>query len=404
MEQGIMATMISSPERDGLQMEKKPTSWSAVLAVALSAFVLVSSEFMPVSLLTPISLDLGVSEGHAGQAISISGAFALLTSLFVSPLTARLDRKYLLLSLTLLMMISGSVVAFAPNYLVFMVGRALIGVAIGGFWSMSAAIAMRLVPDADVPRALAMVNGGSALAMVVATPMGSSLGALIGWRYTFFCIVPIAAIALCWKFISLPSLRVADNQRPGGLFRIMKQRPVQLGLIASGLFFMGDFSLFTYLRPFLETVTHVSVPVLSLVLLLMGVMGFIGTSFIGRFLTGDGLYRTLIVIPVIMAGIALALVGIGTSLPVVAVLLCVWGLVGTSAPVGWWTWIARTMPHDAEIGGGLIVAIVQLSIMLGATIGGILFDQFGYQATFILTSLMLLVATYFTVIASRENN
>jgi len=127
---------------EGIASSRTP-AWSAVLALTLCVGTLIASEFMPVSLLTPIAADLHISEGRAGQAISISGAFALLTSLFISALAGRLDRKVLLLSLTLLMIVSGTVVALAPNYLVFMIGRALIGVAIGGFWSMSAATAMR---------------------------------------------------------------------------------------------------------------------------------------------------------------------------------------------------------------------------------------------------------------------
>jgi predicted MFS family arabinose efflux permease len=103
--------------------------------MSLAAFVLVASEFMPVSLLTPIAADLHVTEGQAGQGISVSGLFALFTSLLIASVAARVDRKPLLLSLTLLMILSGTVVVFAPNYWVFMTGRALIGVAIGGFWS-----------------------------------------------------------------------------------------------------------------------------------------------------------------------------------------------------------------------------------------------------------------------------
>jgi predicted MFS family arabinose efflux permease len=169
--------------------------WGPVLALSLAAFALVASEFMPVSLLTPVATRLHISKGQAGQSIAVSGAFALLTSLCISTLAGRLDRKILLLSLTLLMMASGTVASFAPNYWVFMLGRALIGIAIGGFWSMSAATAMRLVPDAEVPRALAILNGGNALATVVAAPAGSYLGAIIGWRLAFFCVVPVAAVA-----------------------------------------------------------------------------------------------------------------------------------------------------------------------------------------------------------------
>ncbi|WP_155739214.1 MFS transporter [Ralstonia solanacearum] len=358
--------------------------------MSLAAFALVASEFMPVSLLTPIAVDLHISEGRAGQAIAISGAFALLTSLFISSLAGRIDRKVLLLTLTLLMIASGSVVAFAPNYGVFMLGRALIGVAIGGFWSMSAATAMRLVEDRYVPRALAVLNGGNALASVLAAPLGSFLGAIIGWRWAFFCVVPVAAIAFGWKLIGLPSMKVKQPSHSGSNFALLKRPTVALGLIASALLFAGQFTLFTYLRPFLESVAHVSATTLSLMLLLIGVSGFVGTTLIGVFLK-EGLYRTLTIIPALMAVIAIALVYFGSSVAVSAVLLGVWGLVATAVPVGWWTWLARTLPQDAEAGGGLMVAIIQLAIMLGATVGGILFDTSGYRATFG-TSAALLVA------------
>lgn len=378
-------------------------AWSAVLAMSLAAFALVASEFLPVSLLTPVATDLHISEGRAGQAISISGAFALLTSLFISSLAGRIDRKVLLLSLTLLMIVSGTVVAFAPNYAIFMLGRALIGGAIGGFWSMSAATAMRLVPDTQVPRALAILNGGNALASVVAAPLGSFLGAIIGWRGAFFCVVPLAAIAFGWKLISLPTMTPAHDRRSGNVFKLLKQPLVALGMVAVSLFFMGQFTLFTYLRPFLETVTHVGASTLSLMLLVVGVTGFIGTTLIGAFLK-KGLYPTLIVIPLLMAVIAPALVSFGNSITATAVLLGAWGLIATSAPVAWWTWLARTLPQDAEAGGGLMVAIVQLAIMLGATAGGVLFDESGYRATFGMSSALLVIASVFAVMAARAGS
>ncbi len=159
--------------------------WSAVMAMTLCVFALVASEFMPVSLLTPLSRDLGVSEGLAGQGIAISGALAVLTSLSISRLARNLDRKMLLLGMTLLMALSGAIIAVAPNYLTYMAGRALIGVAIGGLWSMSAATAIRLVPGDKVPLALAIFNGGTALATVIAAPLGSYLSSTIGWRGAF---------------------------------------------------------------------------------------------------------------------------------------------------------------------------------------------------------------------------
>jgi len=375
--------------------------WGGVFAMTLCVFALIASEFMPVSLLTPIAFDLRVSEGWVGYGIAISGAFAVLTSLSISALAGSMNRKALLLVLTGLMGLSGAVVAAAPNYVVYMVGRAMIGVVIGGFWSMSAATAMRLVPAAQVPRALAIFNGGNALATVIAAPLGSYLGAIIGWRGAFYCLVPVAVIALAWQWISLPSMKPDGSAASVNVFRLLRNRTMALGMAACGVFFMGQFTLFTYVRPFLETVTRVDISTLSLILLGIGVAGFIGTVIIGTFLK-RGLYRTLIVIPILMAAIALALLPIGGWVWPVAGLLAAWGLLGTAAPVGWWSWIAESLPKDAEAGGGLMVAVIQLAIALGSTVGGLLFDGSGYQSTFIVSAIVLLFGAFLTVLAARS--
>ncbi|ROO37042.1 transcriptional regulator [Pseudomonas sp. AF76] len=377
-----------------------PPAWSAVFAMSLAAFALVASEFLPVSLLTPIAADLQVSEGQAGQGIAVSGAFALITSLFIASIAARVDRKRLLLALTLLMIVSGTVVALAPNYLTFMAGRALIGVAIGGFWSLSAATAMRLVPQDQVPRALALVNGGNALATVVAAPLGSFLGAIIGWRAAFFCIVPVALVALVWLVLRLPSMQTRTKQGSGNVLALMARPPIALGMLAVSTFFMGQFMLFTYLRPFLESVTQVSVSMLSFMLLVIGLAGLLGTFLIGALLR-NGVFRTLVIIPLVMAVIAIALVGFGKSVLITTVLLALWGLIATAAPVGWWTWLSRALPEEAEAGGGLMVVIVQLAIAAGATVGGVLFDLSGYQATFETSAAVLVVAAMLTLMAAR---
>lgn len=371
--------------------------------MSLAAFALVASEFMPVSLLTPIAADLHISEGQAGQGIAVSGLLALLTSLGIASVAARVERKRLLLALTLLMIVSGSVVAFAPNYATFMAGRALIGVAIGGFWSLSAATAMHLVRAEQVPRALAIVNAGNALATVIAAPLGSFVGALIGWRGAFFCVVPVAALAAVWLLLSLPAIKNERSAKSDNLFRLINSTPVALGMVAVSLLFMGQFMLFTYLRPFLETVTQVSVSLLSLMLLVLGFAGLVGTFLIERFLK-NGLYRTLIAIPMLMALIVVALLAFGSSPLATTVLLGLWGLVATAAPVGWWTWLARSLPDDAEAGGGLMVATVQLAIGLGATVGGLVFDLSGYRATFELSAALLVLAAALACLAARATS
>lgn len=210
----------------------------------------------------------------------------------------------------------------------------------------------------------------------------------------------MAAIALAWQWISLPAMPAARASNTGNVFRLFKHRSVALGVAACGAFFMGQFALFTYVRPFLETVTHASVSTLSLILLGIGIAGFIGTLVICAFLK-RGLYRTLVVIPVLMAAIALLLIPLGAWVGAVAVLLGLWGLLATAAPVGWWSWIADALPGDAEAGGGLMVAVIQLAIALGSSVGGVLFDGSGYRSTFVASAAVLLVGAFLTLLASR---
>jgi predicted MFS family arabinose efflux permease len=311
-----------------------------------------------------------------------------------------MDRRTLLLWLTGLMLVSGLIVGLAPNFFVLMGGRALLGVVIGGFWSMSTGTVMRLVPEEDVPRALALLNGGNALATTVAAPLGSFLGQYIGWRGAFLAVVPLAAITLAWQFASLPSLPAKTGSRARSALGVLRSRQARYGIAAVTLFFMGQFALFTYLRPFLETVTRVSVSTLSLILLIIGGAGLLGTYLIG-FALKRRLHSLLIGMPLAMGAIALALMALGSSPIATAVLLAGWGLIGTAAPVAWWTWLSRTLPDEAEAGGGLMVAAIQLAITLGAATGGWLFDSRGYESTFAVSAALLAGSALIAVAASR---
>lgn len=379
------------------------SSWGAVLVLTLCVSTLIASEFMPVSILTPIAADLRVTEGAAGQAISVSGIFAVLTSLTIASLTANIDRRGLLLGLTVLMLVSGLTVAFAPSYLMLMAGRALLGIAIGGFWSMSTATVMRLVPTDQVPKALALLNGGNALATTIAAPLGSFLGQYIGWRGAFFIVVPLAIATFAWQWTTLPSMPPRRAFNASSSLGVLRRPEARVGMAAVGLLFMGQFALFTYLRPFLEQVTGVSVSLLSAMLLGMGAAGLAGTWLIGRVVAWN-LSVTLIAAPVVMAGIALALIPLGSIPLATALLLGAWGFVGTALPVAWWTWLSRTLPEDAEAAGGLMVAVVQLAITLGAAGGGLLFDAFGPGATFLAAALVLIASALLGYAGSRASD
>lgn len=393
-----MQTMVELTNRDTL---KSPAVWGAVGSMALTVSVLIASEFMPVSLLTPIARDLTMLEGQAGQAISISGFFAVFTSLFVARLTAGIDRKTVLTWFSALLVLSAMVVTFAPNYWILMAGRALLGIAIGGFWSMSTAIVIRLLPTDQVPKGLAALNAGNAIAAAISAPLGSFLGELIGWRGVFFLVVPLALVALAWQWMTMPDLPAEEESPTANVFRLLARRQVALGMTAILLLFMGQFALFNYLRPYLENASGFHVASLYLLMLLMGLAGVAGTWSISRLLP-LWLYALAIGMPLTMALLAVGLVAAPSSPLAVTLLLGAWAFVGTATPVAWGTWLSRVLRDNAEAGGGLQVAVIQFAITLGAALGGLLFDNIGWWSSFLFAAF-LLVGSSFAAWAARSN-
>lgn len=370
---------------------EKP-QWGAVFSMALGVFGLVTAEFLPASLLTPMAASLGVTEGVTGQAVTVTAIFALLTSFFSASATRKRDRRGVMLVFSLMLIVSNLLVAFAPNLTFILVGRVLLGIALGGFWTLAAATTMRLVPEAMIPRALSIVFSGVSVATIVAAPMGSYFGHLIGWRNVFIAASFIGVAGLLWQIIALPKMPPRLSGNGSSLFSLMRRPGMQTALLAIILVFSGHFAFFTYLRPFLESVTGVGVNGLSAILLGFGVANFAGTLIAGVLLERN-LHRTLIAMPLAMGILGVGLVAMGSAPLIDAVLVALWGMAFGAVPVGWSTWLTRTMPDEAESGGGLLVASIQLAITIGAAAGGVIFNVTGAKGVFMGSAVALLIAT-----------
>jgi predicted MFS family arabinose efflux permease len=268
---------------------------------------------------------------------------------------------------------------------------------------MSAATVMRLVPENQVPRALATLNGGNALATTIAAPLGSFLGQYIGWRGAFFLVVPLAATTFAWQWVTLPAMLSDRAKRQPSALGVLGRPNVRFGMVSVALLFAGQFAPFTYLRLFLESVVRLEVSMLSLVLFIMGAAGVIGTWLIGR-MASRSLWLTLILAPLALAALACGLVAVGTLAGPAALLLTLWGMIGTGAPVAWWTWVSHRFPDDPEAGGGLLVAVVQLAITLGTAGGGFLFDAAGYRTTFLSSAALLCASALFGIFDARAGD
>jgi len=377
-----------------------PAAWAAVISMTLGVFGLVTAEFLPVSLLTPMADDLRITEGMAGQAMSATAVMALITSLLTATVTRKIDRRYVLLGFSVLLIAANIMIAQAPNYAILLAGRVLLGVALGGFWTMSAAIIMRLVPEKNVPRALAILFSGVSAATVFAAPLGSYLGDVIGWRNVFMLASVLGVLALVVQFATLPKMPPRGRATLRTLIEVINRPRMKFGLFSLVLIITGHFALFTYVRPFLENVSGVTTAGVSGILLGFGVANFIGT-YVGGALIARSLRMTIALMPMIMGLAGVGMVAIDGAVAPTTVLVAIWGMAFGGVPVAWSTWITRTVPDEAESGGGLLVAGFQLAIATGAAVGGLVFDTSGALGVFTIAGFLLLAASIIVTLGLR---
>ncbi|HYG05989.1 MAG TPA: MFS transporter [Stenotrophomonas sp.] len=356
--------------------EPASAHWAAVFSLTLGVFGLVTAEFLPASLLTAMASDLHVSEGAAGQSVTATALVAAVAAPALPLLLRRLDRRLVMFGFTLLLLLSNALAVAAHDLPTLLVARVLLGVALGGFWAMAAPLAMRLVPQALFPRAMSLILTGVSVATVCAAPIGAWMGATWGWRSAFAAAGGVAVLTLLVQALTLPSLRPRGSADLRVLGALLGRAPIRVVLLAVLLVISGHFAGFTYVRPLMENITHLSVAAVSGVLLAYGVGGFFGNLF-GGWLAGRSERLAIVFGGSTIALLAAALLARGDSAAVAAVAITLWGFAFGAFPVGFQIWIVRAAPDQAEEASGLLVAAFQIAIASGAIGGGVLVDRFG---------------------------
>ncbi|GAA2018686.1 MFS transporter [Pseudokineococcus marinus] len=368
----------------------RAASWAAVVSLGLGIFAIVMAEFLPASLLPRIAEDLGVSTGAAGQSVTVTAAAAVLSALLLSAVLPRADRRRVMTGLTALAAASSVVVALAPTLAVLLVARLLLGVALGGFWAMAAAMAARLVPADHLGRALTVINSGVALATVVAVPLGSWLGEVWGWRGVFWLGAGVAALALVVQAATLPRVTPTVTGGLGALGATLRSGVVLLGLLAVLLVFGGHFSGFTYVRPAVESLSAVGAGGIAALMLVFGVAGVLGTALSGPLL--DRTLRTgLLAFPALAGAGMLVVHSAGGSVVGLVAGVTLWGLGFGGVPTAVLTWGARTRPHRLEQIGGLVVTVCNVGIAVGGVVGGLLVDAVAPSAPLLVGGIVVVL-------------
>lgn len=367
------------------------STWLSVVSLTFGSFALISSELLPMAVLTPMAADLNITEGAAGQAVTITALFAGIAAPTVALIIGRLDRKLINLALCALVVASNIAVAFTSDYFVLLAARVLLGIAIGGFFALAGATVVRLVTMDDMGKGMSIVFMGMSAGLVVAPALATLIGDAFGWRAAFMAAAGCGLFALVLQTVCLPSVPPTSATSLSSLLGLLKRPAVRVGLIVALLFFGGEVSGFTFMRPHLETNAGLSAAAIAPVLLVLGLASLAGSAIAGvfadRFLR-EGFCATFLMLAIATAG----LLSLGNVYLAILVFAAAWGIAIGAGPVMTQTWMGRAAPDQLEGVGGLFLAVIQLGVTLGAIAGGIAVDLIGTSAPLYVTATCAILA------------
>lgn len=353
--------------------------WPAVAALAVATFTVVTSEMLPVGLLTPIAGALEVSGGTVGLTLTVTGLVAAVSAPLLVPAFGAADRRAVLAVLMAVLALGNLVAAWSPSFAVMVVARVLVGIGVGGVWALAGGLAARLAPPASVGPATSLVFSGVAAASVLGVPTGTYLGEVVGWRVSFVIAGGLALAVLSALVVVLPRLPVGGPVRLGGTLRLAAHPPVATGLVVVVLLVVGHFAAYTYVRPVLEDVSGAQAGTIATLLLVYGVAGIVG-NFAGGLGAARSPRATLLAVSAVLAATVALVPVVGTSVPTAAALLVVWGLAYGAVSVSTQTWLLAAAPHAHESASALFSGVFNGAIALGALGGGLVADGIGLTA------------------------
>lgn len=363
--------------------------WFGVASIACGCFSLVTSEFLPIGLLSELARDLHVSAGVAGLAVTAPGSIAAVTAPVLAVVAGAVDRRQLILVLTAVIAISNLICATAPHFAIFLTGRLVLGIGIGGLWTFATAAGRQLVPESAGGRATSIISAGVSIGTILGMPAGALLGGLLGWRFAFAATAAIGFVIVVFQFWVLPRIATQSVGALAGFMALAKTPMARVAFVVIALTIGGHFMGYTYLEPFLRDVSHLNSNLVALALAAYAVSGLFGT-FAGERVAGAGVRRAFALFAA-LCGCSTVLAAIFGANPFVAAAAVVlWGFAFGAIPVCMFIWVHEASPEHFESGSALLVMVAQTSLALGSAFGGRLVDASGVTATFFGTGLFTL--------------
>jgi multidrug resistance protein len=381
-------------------MSLNKQSTFALLALAISAFAIGTTEFISVGLLPLIAEDLRIPVTTAGLTVSLYALGVTFGAPILTSLTARMSRKSLLLWIMIIFIIGNSIAASATSIGVLLVARVISAFSHGVFMSIGSTIAADLVPENRRASAISIMFTGLTVATVTGVPFGTFIGQQFGWRMAFIIIIVVGVIALIGNSVLIPStIRKSTVTSFRDQIKLVTNGRLLLLFMITALGYGGTFVVFTYLSPILQDITGFKEGTVAVILLVYGIAIAIG-NMIGGKLSNQNPIKALFYMFIFQAVVLFVFMFTAPFKIAGLVTIFLMGMLAFMNVPGLQVYVVmlaeRFVPSAVDVASAINIAAFNAGIAIGSYLGGVITDSIGLIHTSWIGALMVLGAVVLT--------
>ncbi|HFQ3058139.1 sugar transporter [Enterobacter sp. UPMP2061] len=376
-------------------------AWLRVVTLAIAAFIFNTTEFVPVGLLSDIAASFHMETAQVGIMLTIYAWVVALMSLPFMLLTSQMERRKLLIGLFVVFIASHVLSFMAWSFTVLVISRVGIAFAHAVFWSITASLAIRLAPAGKRAQALSLIATGTALAMVLGLPIGRIVGQYFGWRTTFFAIGMGALITLVCLIKLLPKL---PSEHSGSLksLPLLMRRPALMSIyLLTVIVVTAHYTAYSYIEPFVQVVAGFSANFATVLLLILGGAGIIGSILFGKLGNKHASALVSSAIGLLLACLLLLMPAAGSESHL-AILSLFWGVAIMIIGLGMQVKVLALAPDATDVAMSLFSGIFNLGIGAGALVGNQISLHVSMSAIGYLGAIPALIALIWSVLIFRK--
>lgn len=376
--------------------------WLPLIGMTISAFLVNTSEFMPIGLLTDISNDFNMTAAQAGVMITAYSWTVTILSLPLMLLACKIEPKKLLLGTLTVFSTCQVLSVISIGFPFLVVSRIGVACAHSIFWAIASPLAVRVVSKEHQSKALSTIITGTAIAMVLGMPLGRMIGLQIGWRMTFLCVAVISFLVLVYLAFVFPKIENTESFSINQLPKLFKNSRLMITYIITFLFATGYYTTYSYIEPFLQRVAGFSSTLVTITLMLFGVAGLSGSYLFSRYYD-DHRFAFVQAVLFGFAGALGLLYPASINMYMIILVCAIWGIAAMAFQTSFQAEIIGCVSTAASsVAMAIFSAIFNLGIGSGTWLGGVIYTNTSLNFIGFVGATIVLVAAFISFIKFRS--